>query len=66
MERIGATNPEYQPLRVNGAVRAPTLEKPSPWHQFTRLLNKWYLHCIQNRWLEACPDRFPQFFVRAL
>ena len=21
-------------------VRAPTLEKPSPWHQFTRLLNK--------------------------
>ena len=47
----------------NGAVRAPTLEKPSPWHQFTRLLNKWYLHCIQNRWLEACPDRFPQFFA---
>ena len=24
----------------NGAVRAPTLEKPSPWHPFTRLLNK--------------------------
>ena len=33
----------------NGAVHAPTLEKPSPWHQFTRLLNKWYLHCVQNR-----------------
>ena len=23
-----------------GAVCAPTLEKPSPWHLFTRLLNK--------------------------
>ena len=50
----------------NGTVRAPTLEKPSPWHQFTRLLNKWYLHCIQNRWLEACPDRFPQFCARLI
>ena len=24
----------------NGAVREPTLEKPSPWHLFTHLLNK--------------------------
>ena len=24
----------------HGAIRAPTLEKPSPWHLFTRLLNK--------------------------
>ena len=23
-----------------GAIRAPTLEKPSPWHLFTRLLTK--------------------------
>ena len=27
----------------NGAVRAPTLKKPSLWHLFTRLLNKKYL-----------------------
>ena len=30
----------------NGTVRAPMLKKPSPWHLFTRLLNKWYLQCI--------------------
>ena len=26
--------------KFNGAICAPTLEKPSPWHLFTRLLNK--------------------------
>ena len=25
---------------LNDTVRAPTFEKPSPWHLFTRLLNK--------------------------
>ena len=29
-------------------VCAPTLEKPSPWHQFTHLLNKWYLNVSRN------------------
>ena len=41
MEEIGATNPKYQPLRVLWRpFVAPTLEKPSFWHLFTRLLNK--------------------------
>ena len=34
-------------------VRAPTLEKPPPWHLFTCLLNKLYLHCISNQRSEA-------------
>ena len=42
-------------------VRVSMLEKPSPWHPFTRLLNKWYLHCVHIRSPEACPNRFCLF-----
>ena len=44
-------------------VRAPMLEKPSPWDQFTHSLNKKYLHCIHNRFPEACADHFHWYFV---
>ena len=42
MEEIGATNPKYVPAIASLMVpeRVPTLEKSSPWHLFTRLLNK--------------------------
>ena len=36
-------------------VRAPTLEKPSPWHQFTRLLNKYVV-----------PSLYPELFTQSL
>ena len=42
-------------------VRAPTLKKPSTWHQFTRLLNKWYIHCVQNHWPELVQIVFACF-----
>ena len=68
MKEIGNTNPKYVPVIANlmAHTRGPHLKKPSPWHQFTRLLNKWYLHCIQNRLSEACGDRVHWFFVCAL
>ena len=42
MEEIGPTNPKYVAAIASfmAPVRVPTLEKPSPWHLFTRLLNK--------------------------
>ena len=40
-------------IPANASLMAPihvlTLKKPSLWYPFTRLLNKWYLHCVQNR-----------------
>ena len=51
MEEIDATNPKYIAAiaSVMVSVHASILEKPSPWHPFIHLLDKWYLHCIENR-----------------
>ena len=41
MEEISTTNPEVPAIAsLMVPIRVPTLEKPSPWHQFTRLLSK--------------------------
>ena len=42
-------------------VCAPMLKEPPPWHLCFCLLNKWYLHCIQNCWHEAYPNIFSCF-----
>ena len=47
MEEIGATNPDCHPLlvlwrRSCAHAHVPMLEKPFPWHPFTRLLDKLY------------------------
>ena len=56
MEEIGATILEYHAsiASLMVPIRAPMhTRKPSPWHPFTRLQNKYYLHCMKNHSLEV-------------